>query len=121
MAYPARILSVGYDSVLMATRSMLLRHAGYDVAEAGAISEASALAQSGQFDIILICHTLSENDRRELLNKIRECQGSMVLCIANTPFSRAVLGKNCREVPSTPAELLASVSSAIHETRGRVQ
>ena len=118
MARSVRILSVGCDPGLMASRSLLLRHQGYEVEEAYSFSKALASARSEQFDVILICHTLPANERRELINKIRECGATMVLCIANTPFSRVVLGENCRAVPNTPAELLASVSSALHETQG---
>lgn len=113
MARTVRILSVSYDCALMSSRSMLLRHTGFQVEDVHSRSQALKSARSDRFDVLLICHTLPEADRKHLIAAVRERRPDMpILCITESDYFPANL-ENCRVVLSAPEELLAAVNSAL--------
>jgi CheY-like chemotaxis protein len=65
------VLSVSSDPVVLGTRDQLLRSAGYIVVTAISIKEAVHLFQDGDFDIIILCHSLPTNDCEHLKSFIR--------------------------------------------------
>jgi len=65
------VLSVGVDSMILEARARLLRSAGFNVVSAMSIKEAFRLFQDGDFDLLLLCHTLPAQDRERLLRLIR--------------------------------------------------
>lgn len=118
MGLSIRILSVGYDSGLMASRSMLLRHAGYEVKDATSPREALQFAQSDQLDIILICHTVREAERKELITIVRTQRRLVpILCLRDSDYSTGSVD-GCKLVSNAPAELVAAVGSAVNGFSG---
>jgi DNA-binding response OmpR family regulator len=67
----AVVLAVGLDPQLLDTRRMLLQSAGYIVATARSIKEAFHLFVNGDFDLVVLCHTIPEKDRDGLTWMIR--------------------------------------------------
>jgi CheY-like chemotaxis protein len=67
----AVVLAVGFDSSLMRTRSLVLQSAGYIVASASSLKEAVARFQTGDFDLVLLCHSIPMRDRDHLTCLIR--------------------------------------------------
>lgn len=65
------ILSIGLDPDLMVTRSLVLQSAGYLVVTAFSIKEAVCRFQEGDFDLILLCHSIPTTDRNRLTAWIR--------------------------------------------------
>jgi CheY-like chemotaxis protein len=65
------VLAVGTDPSLLKTRSLLLQSAGYMVESASSIKEAVDRFQSGDFDLVLLCHSVPRNDRDRLTGLIR--------------------------------------------------
>ena len=65
------ILAVGLDAQLLHTRRMLLQSAKYIVATALSIKEAFHLFVNGDFDLVMLCHTIPEKDRDGLICMIR--------------------------------------------------
>jgi DNA-binding NtrC family response regulator len=49
---------------------MLLRHAGYEVAEIYSWGEAHRLLRSEIFNLLLICHTVPQDQREALIEEI---------------------------------------------------
>lgn len=66
------ILSVGHDPVLLSTRNQVLSTAGYRVVGA-TVAEARRLVSQEQYDIVIVGHTLSAMERRELITEVRRC------------------------------------------------
>src|SRR5712692_5909697 len=58
MTSPPNILSVGTNPVLMASRSLILRGAGYLVEEAYSVDKAINVVEGDFPDAVLICHTV---------------------------------------------------------------
>ena len=69
---PSIILHVGRDLSLLNSRSMVLRSAGYIVECKYTIEDAVRHFLSSDFDLVLLCHSLSEEERQCFVNRIRE-------------------------------------------------
>jgi len=65
------VLAVGFDSSLMRTRSLLLQSAGYIVESASSLKDAVARLHAGDFDLVLLCHSIPMKDRDHLTCLIR--------------------------------------------------
>jgi CheY-like chemotaxis protein len=111
------ILSVGYDPHLMATRSMVLRSRGYAVEEAYSLAKAFQGVQSDAIDLLLICHTVSAEDRNKLITLVRSVRRLLpILCITAEQFPQPTDG--CVRVTSSPVELLDAVLLAASHREG---
>jgi DNA-binding response OmpR family regulator len=79
------VLAVGMDAQLLRTRRMLLQSAGYIVATALSMKEAFHLFVNGDFDLVILCHTIPEEEKDGLICMIR-ASGSLVPVFAiSTP------------------------------------
>ena len=67
----AVVLAVGFDWSLMRTRSLVLQSAGYIVESALSLKEAVDRFQAGDFDLVLLCHSIPTKDRDHLTCLIR--------------------------------------------------
>jgi CheY-like chemotaxis protein len=65
------VLAVGTDPSLLKTRSLVLQSAGYMVESASSVKEAVDRFQSGDFDLVLLCHSVPRKDRDRLTSLIR--------------------------------------------------
>jgi CheY-like chemotaxis protein len=65
------VLAVGTDPSLLKTRSLVLQSAGYMVESASSVKEAVDRFQSGDFDLVLQCHSVPRKDRDRLTSLIR--------------------------------------------------
>ena len=66
------VLMVGQDRVLTETRSQVLRMAGYTVVPAFTLQQAMDEFVSGDFDLVLICHSIPEDARERLVDVLRK-------------------------------------------------
>jgi hypothetical protein len=85
----ARVLVVSRDEMLLRTREMILG-AFFAVRGAGRSSEAKTLLTNYRFDLIVLCHSLT-NDECERLAMIAHEQNPRCLILAMTATSRAVM------------------------------
>ena len=77
----ARILSISYDPSLLATRELVLRQAGYQVASALGFADALQLCREGKFDLIIIGHSIPRHEKEALLAEIRTSCKTPVLSL----------------------------------------
>src|SRR5688572_6580104 len=81
----AVLLSGGHDTLLMATRSEILRQEGYSVVQATTCTDLVAKFFAGDFDLVILCHTIREEERRRTTALIRKHSPSTpVLILAAT-------------------------------------
>ena len=112
MTTPPHILSVGNDSTLMASRTLILRGAGYFVEEAYTVDKAINLVEADSIDAMLICHTIPQDDQKALISFVREKRRLMpVLCIRAFPYQSAP--RTCTAVDHEPEALLHALKLAI--------
>jgi CheY-like chemotaxis protein len=94
------VLTVGSDSSLLGSRSEVLKSAGYMVVSALSIREAVDRFQDGDFDLIILCHSIPTKDRERLIGLIRALGSlTLIVCIAKTSgqqdaFQTATLNEN---------------------------
>lgn len=118
MARNFQVLSFGYDRSLMASRSMLLRDSGFVVQEAFSRHQALSMTRSDLIDVLLICHTVPDNETQVLVSAVRKQRLLIpILCIQETDYSMPSRD-GCIATPNTPQELLAAIHSAVKETPG---
>jgi CheY-like chemotaxis protein len=60
---PRIILSVGENLTLLETRNMILRAAGYIVESARSLKQAIDHCVAREFDVVIMCHSVSSKDR----------------------------------------------------------
>jgi CheY-like chemotaxis protein len=65
------VLSVGFDLSLLRARGLVLESAGYLVESASTVKGAADRFQSGDFDLVLLCHSVPRKDRDRLTSLIR--------------------------------------------------
>jgi CheY-like chemotaxis protein len=64
---PGKLLIYGNDSMLITTRRLILERVGYEVATVATFSDAMLLLLNQQFDLLLLCQSLNEEERRGML------------------------------------------------------
>jgi len=69
---PTLVLHVGHDFMLLHTRSLVLRSAGYIVKCEYTVEDAIRHFLSADFDLVLLCHSLSEEERQRFIHRVRE-------------------------------------------------
>jgi two-component system response regulator MprA len=77
------ILSIGQDAALLDTRNIVLRAAGHVVESSHSIRQAIQQFQGGDFDLVLLCHSIPKQDRDRLTCLIR-ASGSHTLVVSIT-------------------------------------
>lgn len=65
------ILAVGDDPTILSTRCSILRSAGYIVMPASSVSESIDLFRNGDFDLMLLCHSIPVEHRNRLIRAVR--------------------------------------------------
>jgi hypothetical protein len=97
----------------MHSRALILRQAGFLVDEAFNLRNAIALAASDSIDALIICHTLSKQEQRQLISSARKLRTLLpIICIAADNYDPPSQG--CINTHNRPAELLGAVASAVY-------
>jgi CheY-like chemotaxis protein len=106
------VLAVGRDPVLLETRSQVLQAAGYTVIPERSLRKAVAIFREGDFDLVLLCHSIPAQDRERLTRLLREHTSrtpivavSCSLCALDS-FADATIGNDPRELLVGLSELL---------------
>jgi hypothetical protein len=111
MMTPPHILSVGANPALMASRSLILRGAGFLVEEAYTVEKAINLVEADSIDAMLICHTIARNDRQILISAVREKRRLMpILCLRSSAYES--VPRTCTAVDNDPEVFLHTVKLA---------
>jgi CheY-like chemotaxis protein len=74
---PGIVLAVGFDPSLMTARMLVLQSAGYVVVRASSLKKTTDHLQSGDFDLVLLCHSVPAT-KRERLTKFIRASGSRI-------------------------------------------
>jgi hypothetical protein len=73
-ACPMRFLVYGNDEMLIITRGLLFEQAGYEVFTPRSLSNAALALMNHEIDILLLCQTLSEQERSAVLETAHTLQ-----------------------------------------------
>jgi CheY-like chemotaxis protein len=112
----AVVLVVGKDPVLLETRSRVLRLAGFTVVPAPCPELAVVQFLQGDFDLVLLCHTIPQEERRRLCRSFHQHT-------PRTPIVSVACCSGQRDtfvdatVESGPAELIAGLNELVARNR----
>jgi CheY-like chemotaxis protein len=118
------VLTVGLDFQLLQSRTLLLRSAGCIVGPACSVKEAVEQFRHGDFDIVLLCHSIPTKDREGFTYLIR-ASGSMtpVVTVADGPgqkdyFADATIENRPEQLLPGILNVLTQAQRAIAKRRG---
>ena len=108
----AHILAVSYDESLLRSREMLLKAEGYDVVSARRWSEALERCEAANFDLVIVGHTIPEEDKRQLMAGIRRVSTARIICLQRHPADGFVTGADFH-VQADPDRLLSLIADVL--------
>jgi DNA-binding response OmpR family regulator len=106
------VLMVGRDKTLAETRSKVLQQAGYTVECAFSFTQAIDKFLAGDFDLILLCHSIPAEDRERLTLQLRQhTTRTPIITVAafmgqRDPFADATIDND-------PAELITGIREIV--------
>jgi|SRR6185312_9002511 len=108
-------LSVGQDPVLLETRRQILRHAGYTVVSALSVEQALQSFVSGDFDIVVLCHSMPVQDRERLTYSIRRHSPNTPVIVVTAKVG-AMDSFADATIENEPEILLQEIPRMVHKT-----
>lgn len=115
----ARIFSIGDDSILLYSRRLVLETAGYSVESARGVLPAIEQILLRRFDLILLCHSITEEVVRRIVEaSTRIAPRTPLLQISplDNPFTHQA---HPALVPSEPAALLSAIAGQLANQAAR--
>jgi CheY-like chemotaxis protein len=105
-------LAVGRDPLLLDTRSQVLRSDGYTVVTALSSEQALQQFKSGDFDLVILCHSIPISERERLADAMhRHSPNTPVVLVSRTPAQQATGGD--ASVASDPEQLLRDIPAIL--------
>jgi CheY-like chemotaxis protein len=106
-------LAVGRDSLLLQTRSQVLRTDGYTVVATLSSEEALQQFEAGDFDVVILCHSIPASERERLSRAMHSrSPGTPVVVVSRTQAAQQQNGADAT-VASDPEELLRDIPSVL--------
>ncbi|MEO8725295.1 MAG: hypothetical protein ABI383_04160 [Acidobacteriaceae bacterium] len=104
------VLHVGIDSTLLTSRSEVLRRAGFIIVPTASVAEAMRIFLSGDFDMVIVCHSTSAAERRALVNLVHSHSSSVpVVLVTMFPEQDFIVDAVVDNEPKELARELARV------------
>ncbi len=116
----AHILAVGLDTALLTTRGLVLLRTGADVLTCGP-EHALKLLQTNFFDIVVLCHTLPEDDLDRICRTLARSRPKTRIIFIGGPVSNTRERWECPDesvaiLPPSPARLLDFSLHLLHDS-----
>jgi DNA-binding response OmpR family regulator len=108
---PKHILSVSYDSVLLATREMLLEQRGYEIQSALGFTDAVKHCQNDNFDLFILGHSIPHNDKLHLIETFRNNCSAPILSLER--FGEVKVSCDFHASPDDPGKFLKVVEDIL--------
>jgi DNA-binding response OmpR family regulator len=113
------VLAIGYDPVLLETRSQVLRSAGYTVVSARSLKQAIPQFLEGDFDLVVLCHSIPEEDRQRFMNLIRRHTSRTPVVFISSGFGQLDRSADVT-LENDPDDLVAGLREVLSRNRERV-
>jgi DNA-binding response OmpR family regulator len=85
------ILVYGNDEILVTTRSLILGNAGYEVFTAQTFGNAMLVLMNNQVDIVVLCQTLKDEERRGILETAHALRPETKCVVLDCGASKAAI------------------------------
>ena len=102
------ILSVGRDPDALNKRSAFLAAAGYAIVSVTEMPKAAEKIANEEFDLVILCNSLVEEDRRQLVNMILRHRPFMPLILIPEGSTDEETGRRVAETLGEPVSGRAS-------------
>lgn len=103
------VLSIGQDATLLLTRNQVLERAGYSVESYVNTAAAMRRFSDGDFDVVVLCHSVKREDRERLVAKMKASRPSAVLVFVSDGEEAGVADVTVHSMDG-PAVLLHSIA-----------
>jgi DNA-binding response OmpR family regulator len=103
------VLSIGQDTTLLMTRTRVLEHAGYSVEAYISTSAAMRRFSDGDFDVVVLCHSVKRADRDRLVAKMKASRPSAMLVFVSDGEEAAAADVTVHSMDG-PAILLEAIA-----------
>ncbi|SRR5581483_216436 len=114
-----RILSISYDATLLRTRQHLLEQKGYAVTSAEGYTEAMECCAAGDFDLVVIGHSIPHKDKEAIFKTVQKTCGAPVIALSRG--SEPPLKGAAETVdPMNPVKFLEAVDR-VAESKGKAK
>jgi hypothetical protein len=110
MSEKPEILCVGHDLVLNRTRRMILERC-FAVMLAQSLSEATALLTGRRFALVLLCHSLMDDDCRSIVDFIHNLQSPVRILVLGEERQLLLAAQDEEFASGGPAELLQKTAA----------
>ncbi len=114
------LLSIGADPSVLATRSDVLKRAGYLVSTASSETSARQILGQGGFDLVVVCHSLTSADRTKILQAARSSEKSPKIVAINRQSEPEADADASVHSLDGPARLLECIAEVLGEGTTRV-
>jgi DNA-binding response OmpR family regulator len=117
---PLRVLlAVGLDSALLESQRSVWQTAGYHVTSADSIREGIAQFHEGDFDLVLLSHSIPSESRERLAYLIRASGSRIpVICVSESSSGSDSLAD--ATIRSGPENLLQGIEDLLSKQEGRL-
>jgi DNA-binding response OmpR family regulator len=115
----AHILSISYDEMLLRTRDLLLSDAGHVVTSAFGYHEGIDQSAAGDFDMVIIGHSIPHKDKLDFIAKFRESNPQAAVIALTRAGEPKVHEVDYYVNPGDPEELLRSIAWIINPASDR--
>jgi CheY-like chemotaxis protein len=106
------ILSAGRDRLLLFTRNRVLEEAGYNVTAATTSAETVERFFAGDFDLVILCHSIPIEERERIATLVRmHSPSTPVIVLADLPTRKYEFGD--MTIDSDATSLLRSLPEAL--------
>lgn len=109
----ALILSIGHDPELLESRSSILRADGYIVDSVSSVQQAIIHFIDGDFDLVLLCHSIPVKDRERLTSSIRAFGSLTPIVSVASPAGQAPQARAGATIEAAPEKLLSGIQGAL--------
>lgn len=99
--------------MILNTRSLILRSAGYIVKSSTSIDEAVALTRDVDADLVLLCHSISKQERDAVVLAIRASGSRDPIYTVAPESSDFSSGLADGTLPNRPEDFLKSIKAAL--------
>jgi CheY-like chemotaxis protein len=117
------VLAVGHDPVLLETRGQVLQAAGYTVVLELSLKKVVDRFREGDFDLVLLCHSIPAKDRELLTQLLRQHTSRTPIVSVSTnvcdldSFADAMVGNDPGELLAGLRELLVANRATLLDSR----
>ena len=112
------VLSAGHDHTLLAIRNMVLARSGYQVVSAATPAEFIDRFFGGDFDLVILCHTIPEDERHRMADIVHKQSPSTPVVVlsdgltSHHTYATATVAADVRDLLNALPSLLAMARPA---------